>query len=558
MFSFIAQFSLTWLLVLILATVANAGIYVVRPSAGSTCRGGQDCQLQWLDDGTSPLLSAIGSCTVGLYFGSQQLVQPLGTVDVSGRRSFTFQVNPQAGPNSDKYYIALVSESLKVNGTSATAWSPFFSLTDMQGSFEAPLPSSAFSLTTPAIPGSSTAASTLSTSIAESSATPISSASPSVQSSSSVTPSASISSISSTIAIPSSSVTSPVSIPPSQSPSTSTTLVSSVTSPEPTTMSIPPTFTSVNLVPESSRFVTSTVSSTAADQTGSPESSNTSNGGYSVGPRESSSLIGLATLALLVNNIEAATVEAGTPREHIDKLTPPPGTSFWRHQRFTLFEDELIGTVWRTAIFTWRIDAYIYVVDAIPNPSFASNGGSIYVVMVNSGSARTGTKNENIAVGPHAPMQYRFGVHVAGSDGAALLQLPPSNSGTKDRDTWKYTAAFSKDLQMFQNNGAQAVTFTAKYSDDISFYKGEQTGDVDGHNSVRWSSILTDYYYDDLSKSIPFPFSSMNCFQFNSLGKHDLVCTINANVNESGQDDPQLVRTATITLDCEFTAPDDS
>ncbi|KAJ8515132.1 hypothetical protein ONZ45_g7411 [Pleurotus djamor] len=128
MFSFIAQFSLTWLLVLILATVANAGIYVVRPSAGSTCRGGQDCQLQWLDDGTSPLLSAIGSCTVGLYFGSQQLVQPLGTVDVSGRRSFTFQVNPQAGPNSDKYYIALVSESLKVNGTSATAWSPFFRL----------------------------------------------------------------------------------------------------------------------------------------------------------------------------------------------------------------------------------------------------------------------------------------------------------------------------------------------------------------------------------------------------------------------------------------------
>ena len=44
---------------------------VIQPSQGSTCRGGESCTITWLDDGSRPLLSAIGVSTVGLFTGKQ-------------------------------------------------------------------------------------------------------------------------------------------------------------------------------------------------------------------------------------------------------------------------------------------------------------------------------------------------------------------------------------------------------------------------------------------------------------------------------------------------------
>ncbi|KAF8980383.1 hypothetical protein BDQ17DRAFT_1212269, partial [Cyathus striatus] len=73
------------------AAMFNAGFMcVVNPRSGNTCHGGQPCTVEWVDDGLSPLLPAIGVCTVGLYAGQQQLVQSIEPVDVSLVRSFTF------------------------------------------------------------------------------------------------------------------------------------------------------------------------------------------------------------------------------------------------------------------------------------------------------------------------------------------------------------------------------------------------------------------------------------------------------------------------------------
>lgn len=50
---------------------SRGSFQVIQPSQGSTCRGGESCTITWLDDGSRPLLSAIGVSTVGLYTGKQ-------------------------------------------------------------------------------------------------------------------------------------------------------------------------------------------------------------------------------------------------------------------------------------------------------------------------------------------------------------------------------------------------------------------------------------------------------------------------------------------------------
>ncbi|KDQ56634.1 hypothetical protein JAAARDRAFT_296512 [Jaapia argillacea MUCL 33604] len=91
--------SLVFLLLNLITTV-HAGLYVVTPSDGSTCHGGQPCTVTWLDDGELPLLTSIGACTVGLYTKDEQLLQQIEPVDVASTHSLTFTPNPEAGPNS--------------------------------------------------------------------------------------------------------------------------------------------------------------------------------------------------------------------------------------------------------------------------------------------------------------------------------------------------------------------------------------------------------------------------------------------------------------------------
>ncbi|KAJ7135465.1 hypothetical protein C8R43DRAFT_1021169 [Mycena crocata] len=132
-----------------LALFVSAGVYFIEPSTGSTCTAGQPCTLEWLDDGNTPLLNEVSVVTVGLYTGNMQLVQTIEPIDASGSLSVQFTPNAQAGPTSGTYYIAFISKNAKVNGTSYTAFSPFFNLKGMSGSFASPLASATSSIAIP-------------------------------------------------------------------------------------------------------------------------------------------------------------------------------------------------------------------------------------------------------------------------------------------------------------------------------------------------------------------------------------------------------------------------
>ncbi|KAJ7262299.1 hypothetical protein B0H12DRAFT_323833 [Mycena haematopus] len=140
---------LATLSVLVFPRLVNAGVYFIQPQSGSTCTGGTPCVLEWDDDGILPLLPEVGVVTAGLFTGEQQLVQTIPPLNAAARNSITFTPIAQAGPNSNSYYIAFISTTAKQNGTEYTAFSPFFKLEGMSGSFSSPLASATTTFSIP-------------------------------------------------------------------------------------------------------------------------------------------------------------------------------------------------------------------------------------------------------------------------------------------------------------------------------------------------------------------------------------------------------------------------
>ncbi|THV05731.1 hypothetical protein K435DRAFT_646661 [Dendrothele bispora CBS 962.96] len=82
-------------------SAVQAALYVLQPASGSVCHAGQECTIQWTDDGESPTLSLVGVVTIGLYTGDMQLVQSIPATNVAQAQSVTFTPISEAGPNSD-------------------------------------------------------------------------------------------------------------------------------------------------------------------------------------------------------------------------------------------------------------------------------------------------------------------------------------------------------------------------------------------------------------------------------------------------------------------------
>ncbi|KAH8101680.1 hypothetical protein BXZ70DRAFT_1063742 [Cristinia sonorae] len=129
-------------LVLLVSQLVQATIYVTSPREGSSCTGGSRCSIQWLDNGVAPFLSDIGPCRVGLYNGQGRLVEQIDDVDVGATHAIVFVPDPNAGPNSDSYYINFTS--LDPVGNPPQIYSQFsvlFTLDGMTGSLASPVPS---------------------------------------------------------------------------------------------------------------------------------------------------------------------------------------------------------------------------------------------------------------------------------------------------------------------------------------------------------------------------------------------------------------------------------
>ncbi|KAF9491662.1 hypothetical protein BDN71DRAFT_1510139 [Pleurotus eryngii] len=157
-----------------------------------------------------------------------------------------------------------------------------------------------------------------------------------------------------------------------------------------------------------------------------------------------------------------------TPREYINQLTPPIGTSFFKRQTVTLFDDErfyaiIFGTpeVDGQALvqtLTWKVDIYTYVTGARPDQEqFEANGGSVMVVMVHSGHLSFDSRKGRSIYRVTAPTSV-----------VSQKQLPPTGSGIKNEDYWNYNISYQEVMNMFNNGGNGTLNFDAKYKEDFS------------------------------------------------------------------------------------------
>ncbi|KAF8452659.1 hypothetical protein L210DRAFT_3639144 [Boletus edulis BED1] len=225
-------------LVLLLASVVHASVYVTNPVQSSSCSGGQACTVQWVDNGQAPLLSDIGECDVALYYGNYMMVQSLPSVNVATTSSFTFTPNPSAGPNG-QYYLVFTNSAINYSSFSGS-----FALTGLTG-------------TTPG-GGSSTTASTSATRTSSGSSTSAGSSTPATTSGSSMT---------STPTGTSTPTTTPTTTPTSSTPtSTTDTNTPTLTTPTATTSTPLPTSTTptTTTTPRTSTSATASATATSA------------------------------------------------------------------------------------------------------------------------------------------------------------------------------------------------------------------------------------------------------------------------------------------------------
>ncbi|KLO06740.1 hypothetical protein SCHPADRAFT_861029 [Schizopora paradoxa] len=152
--------------VLSLAAAASATVFITDPTASTTCSGGQVCQINWQDDGATPSLAQFGAAEVFLGIGNAQQQTMLQTispsVNVSTTSAIQFTVDPNAGGNSNDYFIRVQSIALKDASNPqfpALSFSAKFTLNNMKGSFNASVQSEIDGLSTAPLGGSATSAS---------------------------------------------------------------------------------------------------------------------------------------------------------------------------------------------------------------------------------------------------------------------------------------------------------------------------------------------------------------------------------------------------------------
>ncbi|KAJ8519527.1 hypothetical protein ONZ45_g3526 [Pleurotus djamor] len=227
------------------------------------------------------------------------------------------------------------------------------------------------------------------------------------------------------------------------------------------------------------------------------------------------------------------------PPRYVDKLMPPNGTSFYRFQSFTPVNGPITDKSHKTFLdLQWNIDAHVYVVRAVPGDDFVTNGGAVFVALVHGGSAKTGTP-------ANSSLEYRYTVTAKGA-GRAITQLPSSNTGVVNEDNTNYPIKFTQEMQMFRQNATEAFTFPAQYENSIDYYKGEQTGIVQG-NGVQWSTKLE----KSIDTGANFPFGGFSLFRSDSLDSISFECTAAVYQHRAGTDwhsGPTLKASQTATI----------
>ncbi|KAL4264454.1 Transporter [Pleurotus pulmonarius] len=156
----------------------------------------------------------------------------------------------------------------------------------------------------------------------------------------------------------------------------------------------------------------------------------------------------------------------------LNDLVPPPGTMYYSQRTYNFLNNHEMGVSRKFGRVTWNADVYTYAAGAVApsDPNFASQGGTIYTVMVHSGHV---TIYDNFSADVWNRMYFQ--IYLSNSNLVPSVQLPYTGSESVSGDNYNYSIQYGQAMQMLKNQGNEAFLFNAKYQQDFSRVKAKQT-----------------------------------------------------------------------------------
>ncbi|KAJ8502407.1 hypothetical protein ONZ45_g11785 [Pleurotus djamor] len=146
------------------------------------------------------------------------------------------------------------------------------------------------------------------------------------------------------------------------------------------------------------------------------------------------------------------------PPQHVDHLTPPIGTSFFKCEEIVVCVNETLPDDGRQ--LSWYITMYKYCVGAMPtDPDFQKKGGKVIVILVHHGTLKFPTD-----------LRWTLQIFRVYYDDEAgvipYLQLPETHSGVATPDgNMQYQIDFEMMMPLFKSDSSEPFLFIARYKE---------------------------------------------------------------------------------------------
>jgi hypothetical protein len=138
---------------------AFAEMVITDPNNNLSCSGGKTCTIKWQEGPNQPPIAQSGTCEFSVYTGNPQQQTRLQTiaqnVNIVHDNALVFTVDPKIGPSANVYFIRAQCSVPDPTTPSnpLLAFSGFFSLNDMTGTFNASVQAQVAGIPNTSLPG---------------------------------------------------------------------------------------------------------------------------------------------------------------------------------------------------------------------------------------------------------------------------------------------------------------------------------------------------------------------------------------------------------------------
>ncbi|KAJ8495593.1 hypothetical protein ONZ45_g12784 [Pleurotus djamor] len=190
-----------------------------------------------------------------------------------------------------------------------------------------------------------------------------------------------------------------------------------------------------------------------------------------------------------------------SPMTPQNNLVPPAGTRYYRFERFPMITNRTLDN--RSTV-TWSIDAYVYLANAPPFPTFTVDGGEVYVVLVHSGSATMNQRDVGTIFN-------KFTVQTSSPPKGAVVEThePLVREYSYDRN---HPIDFSHEMNLFQpSNPTKPTPFKASYTSILDVEHALFLSNLIRPSGVQWDIHWRLGRYEA-------PIAGVTLFKFSEMG----------------------------------------